>query len=59
MLRSAATFNRTEVHHEPPMKPRPTRSPSPTPTASADSRTPSRLSQIRRELPISVRLFKD
>ena len=59
MLRSAATPNRTEVHHEPPMKQTPTRTHSPTPPASAGSRTPSPSSKIPTKLPISVRLFKD
>jgi hypothetical protein len=59
MLRSAATPNRTAVHHEPPMKQTTTRPHSPTPPAPAGTRTPSPSSRIPRKLPIGVRLFKD
>jgi len=58
MLRSAATPNRTQVHHEPPMKQNATRSPKPTPVAPDRSRTPPPVHKMQRKLPIGVHLFK-
>jgi len=57
MLRSAATPNRTEVHHEPAMKHKTTRNATPSRRA-ADCAALQR-SKFERKLDWGIRLFED
>ena len=59
MLRSAATFNRTTVHHEPPMKHPTTRNLTPTPTASAGHPARLHIAYFTCGSAAGIRLFKD
>jgi len=58
MLRSADTPNRTDVQANPEMKQPTTRAFPPTPTAPARSVARLLKRKMKRELAISVRLFK-
>jgi hypothetical protein len=58
MLRSAATFSRTEVHHEPPMKHPTIRNLTPTPAASAGQSTCLHSASFIGELATGIRLFE-
>lgn len=59
MLRSAATFHRTEVHHEPPMQHPTTRNLPPTPTPSAGHAACWHTSKFAQKPATGIRLFKD
>ena len=59
MLRSAATFHRTEVHHEPPMKHPITRNPITTPAASAGHPARRHTANFTQESATGIRLFED